>query len=307
MRIEEIKYGDYTAKINVTRGGNCISLRNTKYGCRLLREPDYEKGIDNPYLYGMPILFPVNRISGGCFTFEGRTYTFPINEEATNCFLHGTLHETPFAILEQEENRILLSYQATEENPYLAFPHAFEIRMEYCLSEEGMRHEVEVRNQSAENMPVFIGFHTTFNIPFREGAKVEEQQVKVACAEEFERNMEVYLPTGRILEHDEISRSLAEGTFVPDRAISRHYRMAGDGVMSITDNGTGMTVVYENSPDLGYRLIYADGKEFICLEPQTCIADCANAPFPREEVGFLYVKPGKAKRFWSKISFVSLS
>ena len=78
--IYKISCGDYTAEINLSRGANCISLRNRKYGAVILREPDYSKELDNPYLYGMPILYPVNRISGGKFEFEGREYVFPINE-----------------------------------------------------------------------------------------------------------------------------------------------------------------------------------------------------------------------------------
>ena len=71
-RIYEIKHGDYTAKINLSRGANCVSLRNKKYNAVILREPDYDKVPDNPYLYGMPILYPANRISGGRFEFEKR-------------------------------------------------------------------------------------------------------------------------------------------------------------------------------------------------------------------------------------------
>ena len=301
MRIEEIRYGDYTAKINVSKGGNCISLCNSRHNCSILREPDYERGLDSPYLYGIPILFPVNRISRGTFEFEGRTYVFPINEENTNCFLHGTLHDAPFEVEHQEENRILLCYQATGELPYLSFPHAFEIRMEYSLSTEGLLQEVEIRNLSSENMPVFLGFHTAFRLPFAKGSKREALKVKVDIVKEYERNMSVYLPTGGILEFDEVSKSLADGSFVPDKPVSRHYRSGEWGRMSITDPDRSLTVVYENCPEFAFRLIYGQGSDFICLEPQTCMADCANAPFPREETGFGYVKPGEKKRYWSKI------
>jgi len=64
QKIIELKSGAYSAKINLSRGANCISLRNEKYNAMLLREPDYSRELDNPYLYGMPILFPVNRIAG---------------------------------------------------------------------------------------------------------------------------------------------------------------------------------------------------------------------------------------------------
>lgn len=306
MRIEELRYGDYSAKVNVSRGGNCISLCNFRHNCRILREPDYEKGLNSPYLHGIPILFPVNRISGGKFKFEGRNYIFPINEESTNCFLHGTLHETAFEVVSQEESRILLRYQATQELPYLDFPHEFQIWMEYSLSEEGLLQKVEICNLSSGNMPVFLGFHTAFRLPFVNGGKREALTVKVDIAKEFERDMSVYLPTGRILEFDKVSESLASGNFVPDRPVSRHYRSGENGRMSITDSENGLAVIYENCSELAYRLIYGQGSDFICLEPQTCIADCANAPFPREETGFGYVKPGGKKCYWSKIGLKSL-
>ena len=128
MDIRELRGGGYSAFINLSRGANCIGLRHESYGARILREPDYRAGeLDNPYLYGMPILFPVNRISGGCFSFEGREYVFPINEPATECHLHGELHRAPFSVLEQSDDRIVCSFRADKERPYLSFPHEFEV------------------------------------------------------------------------------------------------------------------------------------------------------------------------------------
>ena len=62
--------GGYSAVINLNRGANCISLRHES-GAVILREPEDPDVLDNPYLYGMPILFPVNRIDNGCFTVAG--------------------------------------------------------------------------------------------------------------------------------------------------------------------------------------------------------------------------------------------
>lgn len=69
-----LQAGSYCATIMPEKGADCVSLRNTKYGAEILRERNPERGFDHPHLYGMPILYPVNRISGGAFTFEGRTY-----------------------------------------------------------------------------------------------------------------------------------------------------------------------------------------------------------------------------------------
>lgn len=299
--IIQLRRGDYTAKINLRRGANCVSLRNQRYGAVLLREPPQSGELDNPYLYGMPILFPVNRISGGAFTFEGRNYVFPINEPATGCHLHGTLHETPFVLLEQTQDRVLCCFRAQEGQPYLQFPHSFEICMEYRLEEDGLRHSTRVRNLSDTNMPVLLGFHTTFNARFCPDGGAP--RVKVQIAREYERNMKNYLPTGATPAFDAVSTALEQGEFDPFSVpTSRHYRSGGEGKMVIYDPEKDLSLVYENDRKLGFRLIYngnADG--YICLEPQTCLANAANAPVDRQEAGFDWIAPGQEKTYVSRI------
>lgn len=293
-------HGDWEAVVDTECGANCIRLRNRKHEAYLLREPG-EYPLDNPYLYGMPILFPVNRIEGGCFEFEGRLYSFPINEPKTNCHLHGTLHQTPFQITRQTKRLIQCTFKA-EKGEYLGFPHAFEVIQEYELKSDGLHHRVTVKNNSDENMPVFLGFHTTFNTLFTKESSAENVSVCVPLAEEYERNMAVnYLPTGKTPMLDEISTALKNGFFRPsDVGISRHYR--GAGSMSITDEARGLRVIYQPDKKFGFRLIYGGGKEgYLCLEPQTCLANCQNAPFSRNESGFDSIKPKKSKRYCSKI------
>ena len=293
-------HGDWEAVVDTECGANCIRLRNRKHEAYLLREPA-EYPLDNPYLYGMPILFPVNRIEGGCFEFEGRLYSFPINEPKTNCHLHGTLHQTPFQITRQTKRLIQCTFKA-EKGEYLGFPHAFEVIQEYELQSDGLCHRVTVKNNSDENMPVFLGFHTTFNTLFTEESRVENISVHVPLIEEYERNMaKNYLPTGKILMLDEVSEALKNGSFRPsDADISRHYR--GEGSMSITDEARGLRVIYQPDEKFGFRLIYGSAKEgYLCMEPQTCLANCQNAPFPRNKSGFDYIQPKKSKSYCSKI------
>lgn len=301
MDIREIRFGEYSASINVSRGANCISLRHGGYGARILREASYDGGeLDNPYLYGMPILFPVNRISGGCFSFEGREYVFPINEPSTNCHLHGELHRASFSVLEQSGERIVCSFRADKENPYLEFPHEFEVMIEYSLSSEGFHQKNTVHNLSDENMPCMLGFHTTFNSLFAGSGRTE---VGAEIAEEYERNMKNYLPTGEKPDFDEVSEALLAGSFSPlGRPISRHYRAKSGGRLWIRNADKALRVVYENDEKLGFRLIYNGGAdEYICLEPQTCLANAPNSPFDRSEAGFGYVPPHKEITYHSRI------
>lgn len=303
QNIVELHCRDYSAQVNLSRGANCISLRHGKYRARILREPDGSKEVDNPYLYGMPILFPVNRIEGGEFEFEGRIYHFPVNEPKTGCHLHGELHKREFTLLKKTDNRLLCSYRADVKAPYLDFPHEFEIRMEYELREDGFHHRTEIKNNSADNMPVFLGFHTTFQALFTQGSRKQDIRVLTEISEEYERNMENYLPTGNKPEFDEVSNALKEGDFSPfEGAISRHYRSTKGGRMVIYDKKQNLSVVYENDVKYNFRLIYnGNADEYICLEPQNCLANCPNSPFSREEAGFDYLAPGKSKTYTSAI------
>lgn len=301
MQIEKIECGAWSALTDVSHGATCISLRNEKYNAVILREPKAWNEKDNPYLYGMPILFPVNRIENGRFEFEGREYVFPINEPKTGCHLHGELHNTPFECVEKGDSAIVCRYKA-DMGEYLGFPHAFEIIQRYELKQNGFYHTVTVKNLSDMNMPVFIGFHTTFNTLFTCESRPEDIYAYANISEEYERNMETnYLPTGVKLKFDDVSASLSVGRYKPfEGKASRHYR--GQGKMSLTDVGRGLRMVYENDEKYGFRLIYNGGDEgYICLEPQTCLAGCQNSPFPREKSGFDFIEAGGQRVYASRI------
>ena len=296
--------GQMTAKINASRGANCISLRHSGYKANLLREPNY-RDLDNPYLYGMPILFPVNRIEGGTFTFEGRTYTFPINEPNTGCHLHGTVHETPFEVVRQTETEAVFRLDVEERN---GFPHRHTIELSYLLTEADLSITASVTNHSAENMPCFLGYHTTFRVPFVEDSDPKNTFVLADVSHLVERNMETYLPTGRILADDEHTLEMQAGRFPALKLpMSRHYRAFGENRIQLLDRKKGLKVVYENDPDLCWRLFYnGNADEYICLEPQTCLVNCQNSDYDRSFSGFAFVTPGETKVYRSKIHLEAL-
>ncbi len=303
MEIISLRRGDYTASINLSRGANCISIRNKRYGATVLREPDYEKGLDNPFLYGMPILFPVNRVSGARFTFEGREYVFPVSEPDTGSHLHGMLHDKPFTCIDHTESSVTARYSATEDKPYGLFPHAFDVTLTYELKEDGFYQTVSFQNRSETNMPLLFGFHTTFRSLFTEKSRAEDIRAFADLSVEYERNMKNYLPTGNKPPFDEVGRALLAGEFTPiGYKTSKHYRAAEPYRMVLYDKGQDLSLVYENDEKMPFRLIYnADADEFICMEPQTSLANSPNSPVPRDEAGFGYLLPGEERTFVSRI------
>ncbi len=289
-----LKNKNFVAKVNLSRGANLIFLRSNS-GAIILREPDYDKGIDNPYLYGMPILFPVNRIENGKFTFDGKEYVFPINEPKTNCHLHGELHEKEFEIVKRREDRLVAKVSSI-----FGGINEFEVLIDYKLIKNGVRIKTTVNNLSNSKMPVMLGYHTTFNSSFFENGK---NNIKVGFNVEIERNMSTYLPNGNYPKFDEVSLELLKGTFNPlSKPISRHYSCNNLDKIVNFDENSNMSVVYKNSKNLNYRLIYngnADG--YICLEPQTSMANAPNISLDKKLSGFDYIKPRKNKVYKSKI------
>lgn len=300
MNIVKIKHMDTAAEINLSCGANCISLRNERLHVRVLREPDYSKNSADSFLYGMPVLFPVNRISGGAFEFEGRVYRFPINEPQTNCHLHGYLHTAEFKAEEIGESFVRCCYES--DGLYDYFPHKFKVEITYSIFENGLVQESRIFNLSKTDMPVFLGFHTTFNIPFAEGSAAENIRIYAEVGAEIERDIN-YLPTGEIL-NDDVSLKLNRGEFFPfEKKISKHYKAKKNGAIILCDISRKLKIVYENDVKFGWRLFYnGNADEYICLEPQTCMVNCQNSQLDRAYTGFDYIKSGSDKTYISKIS-----
>lgn len=293
-----IEAGGYSAVINPLRGANCISLRCEEYGAKILREPMDFENPDNPYLYGMPVLYPVNRISGGKFLFEGREYDFGVNEPSTNCHLHGKLHNAEFSVSEVKEDYVKCIYTGMLAGGM----HKFSMEISYKISCGGLEQRTVIENLSAMNMPNFLGFHTTFNAPFLADGKKEDIRLFSEVEWEAERD-ENYLPTGKVLDADEITLAIRKGEFYPlEKKISRNYKAKKGSVIEFKDIKKGISLIYENDEKFGWRLLYnGEGDEYVCFEPMTCMANSANAPFRRELSGFDYIKPFEKKEYISKI------
>jgi aldose 1-epimerase len=297
MNIYEIKNHYYTAKINLSRGANCISLRHVETDVPIVREPNDVEHPDSPVRYGIPILFPPNRISNGTFTFENRKYKFAINNPRTNCHLHGDLNTREFELLSGGEDFAVCYYRPKLKEDFFGGIHEYEIVIMYRLTAKGLEQRTTVTNCSKKNMPLMVGFHTTFNVNNQTTSLLAE------VSDEIERDEQRYLPTGKILGEDDITRQLRKGTFLPGKhTISRHYKAHKKGNMYLYDYENHYSIRYTNSANMSYRMLFNGGEEdYICLEPQNCMIDCLNGPFDLEYAGFEYLKPGESETFTTHI------
>ena len=215
----EFSKGEYTALLIPEMGANLVRLANTRLGAEILRTPgpgEIETFRSRPQVFGLPILFPPNRIADGRYVFEGRTYQYPITIERERNYHHGVLKSEAFLVSKAREmdREVMIEcrYYANAGNDavYRDFPHEFKCKITYRLTAEGLEQEVVFFNRSETRMPLGVGFHTPLTIPFAGGIDAD-YVMRLAVGEEVEldgRN----LPTGRRLPlSEQFSKLRREG------------------------------------------------------------------------------------------------
>ncbi len=234
----------------------------------------------------MPLLFPPNRIEDAYFNFEGRKYKFPVNEPKTGCFVHGVMHETEFWVAKHTSDTIVLYYEATKENPYVGYPHEFIMEVRYQLIEKQVKQMVRILNQSDIDMPIGLGFHTTFNT-----ADISSCYVKANVIKEFKRNNK-YLPTGEYEVRSETICQLNSGNgYDTKKELSALFEL-GDTHKILLELDNDIRICYHLDEKYPYLMVFNTGSEgnYVCIEPQSWISNCPHFQ-NREQYGFSYVKP----------------
>lgn len=295
LRAVEFSKGDYTALLIPEVGANLIRLANTRLGVEILRTPPMEEiatFVGRPHVYGLPVLFPPNRIIDGRYTFNGRTYQFPITNVKENNYHHGILKNQPFVVSKarEDETEVLIECRyysnAVNDAIYKHFPHEFKCKMIYRLTAEGLEQEIMFGNKGAEPMPVGVGFHTPLRIPFAEGTD-GDYVMRVAVGQQVELS-DRNVPTGRMLPLSESFSKLRdrglrvtgcepiEAAFLPREIDVDGKPYSGALVENLR---TGVRTFYEVDNHTTYWTIWNDGgdKHYCCPEPQSWATNAPNA------------------------------
>ncbi len=313
LQAVEFSKGDYTALLVPSVGANLVRLANTRLGVEILRTPaadEVETFKGRPQVFGLPLLFPPNRIADGRYTFEGRSYQYPITIEKEHNYHHGILKSQPFMVSKahetDEEVMVECRYYANAGNDavYRDFPHEFKCKVTYWLTAEGLEQEVMFSNRSKTRMPVGVGFHTPMRIPFA-GDRDEDYVMRVAVGEQVEldgRN----LPTGRRLPLSEQFARLREGGLrvtgcAPIEAGFTLREIDVDGKpfrgTVVENRTTGVRTFYEVDRQTTYWTLWNNGGEvpYCCPEPQSWTTNAPNLANPEAE-GFQSIAPGESWR-----------
>ena len=304
MEIVELEYGGYRMQVVPQLGGQVISLE--KNGIEAFNVPsDPVLFVEKSTSYGLPILFPPNRIDGGKFKTETREYQFAINEPARGNSLHGFLHKRPWKLVKAEEGTLQVEYEAGQETDfYQYYPHTFRAVQTNQLSEEGLYQEISIENQGDEPMPIGLGFHSAFKVD-------EESLIRISVGKRILMSDRM-LPTGEVRDlNEEEARLRAKGLTPIAWSMDDHYTAE-----PIEENGKPFhgaiverkdgRIFYEVDSFYQHWMIWNSNQagNLICLEPQNWRVNAPNLVsngMSEQEAGFYLLQPGETLKVYTKV------
>ncbi|MDR1225844.1 MAG: aldose 1-epimerase [Prevotellaceae bacterium] len=317
MEAVQLSAGDYEAILVPGVGANLVSLVNTAKNVAVLHTPtdaDMETFLARPQLFGLPLLFPPNRIADGTYIFEGRKYQYPITIPAQNNYHHGIIKTQKFVVGKTAVGKDCVEVEAAffsnavNNEIFVDFPHEFECRMSFKLSANGLEHKVTFINHSGANMPLGVGYHTPINVPFVKGTDKNGYKIMLSVGKRWELS-ERTLPTEKLLDlvaDENLLRTSGLNpvgaamelalTNEPLKVDGKEYNGA-----ILVHEASGTKVFYEVDSQVKHWTLWNNGGNagYICPEPQTWAINTPNLNLPAEITGFQSLKPNAE---WSSVS-----
>jgi aldose 1-epimerase len=97
-----------------------------------------------------------NRLEDGVYEFDGRRHELPVNEPERRNAIHGLVRDAMWTVTHRSRERVMVQH---ELEPGPGYPFALTVRIEYSLSESGLRVETSATNTGAVACPYGSGQH----------------------------------------------------------------------------------------------------------------------------------------------------
>lgn len=267
-----VRTREWVGEFETEHGANLLRLRHQPSGVEVLRTPPsfghYRAG---PQMYGIPVLFPPNRIDAGRFTYNGQPYALPINEPKRNNHIHGLCLGKPWRVLDASEQHIAFGFDHPATHGY---PHDFTLELRYDFHPDAVRQSFTVYNRSGRPMPFGAGFHTAFSMTAGSTATV------TASDGYWEEMRPRCLPTGRLIGWSGSCPTFHDGDDVslhcPATTGARKGRPFRGAI--ITHPAHQAEIVYEVDAQFGHWCLWNEfgGQNFFCAEPMSWMVNAPN-------------------------------
>ena len=260
---------------------------------------------DQARLLGTPILYPTpNRVRDARFIFEGQTYEFQPNNGPH--FIHGLVRDVPWTcdapILSEEDVSItsrIVFEPGTEI--YRSFPIRNTLELTYTLRPNAVRLDLAVHNaDDHQRLPFGLAIHPYFRIigP-RQSVRLQVPAAKSMEAVDL-------LPTGRLVDLEDGPADLrAPGSLADLDLDDVFWGLEASKPQVIYYDSLGKKVALTASSFFTHSVVYTpQGREFFCVENQSCSTDAHNLHDRglEREAHLTILDPGESLTAWVEIS-----
>jgi aldose 1-epimerase len=257
----------------------------------------------NQFRYGIPILFPPNRVNKGVFSFSGREYRLPVNEPP-DYHLHGEICSKAWEVVEtaasEEQGAYVTSRFRYASHPEILsyFPHPITFTLTCRLREGRLHLDGAIANEGEDEAPFAFGLHPYFSVPFDSG---EEMTLKVPAAQEWPVTDLSFVTGPPALTG--FTRSLNEGfdlSAIPELGCSLVSLGAAEGehTCRIEMKRSNYTIAYRFDQMFKFLLLFRpDWARSFSLEPYTCVTDAFNLPYGHDMTGVRGIQAGEVIPF----------
>ncbi len=307
-------------------GGQLVRLRYLPLNRDILNYPESEQDfLTQPERFGIPVLFPPNRIAGGTFMWLGRAYSLPINEPSRNNHLHGIVLHEPWEMSLTEDAtananpEIELSFTHHQgRKTFAGYPHHFRLSIRYRFEETSVTQTTVLENLDSSDsppMPFGLGFHTSFILP-----DVERSRMRLFITAEdncYTLHPKTRTPTGQEvpwpLPHD--YHTFGGQTYHIAPPISCHCRANSVSINGYNFRGAlldfpeeELRVRYEADRNFGFWFLWAppDDPNALCIEPMTWLVNAPNSLIKPALSGLTQLDAGKCWQTETRLSLEAL-
>lgn len=263
-------------------GAELNSLKSKKSGIEYIWCGD-----DNIWYGQSPILFPIiGRLLDDKYTLNSKEYTMA---------KHGIVRKKPFKLVESTKDS--LTFMQTDDAESLeSYPYHFELKVEFKLTESGLKVTHTVTNKDEKEMYYSFGAHPAFNceigdyIEFSDDCELSTERIdleSILIDEKFPVKME------------DKKIKLTKTLFDNDALILSNFKSKN---LKIKSNKHNRVISFDfDSPFLG---IWAKpNAPYVCIEPWWGVNDDYNKkPDFSQKRGIMALEPLKSKSFSWEVS-----
>lgn len=231
LKLFTLRNGDLTMQVT-DFGARVISLfapdRNGAVDDIIVGYGDAERFVHNTgeRFLGATVGRVANRIGGGKFTLDGRTYTLPQNNNGQT--LHGGLlgvDMVVWKVAERTDSSIVFKYTVPDGQD--GFPGKLSIRLAYTLTSDNC-FDIAYSATTDKATPVNLSNHAFYNLRGSKGGSILDHIITID-ADAITPVDEVLIPTGELMPVEGTPFDFREPHAIGERVSADHQQLAFGG------------------------------------------------------------------------------